>query len=131
MKPLTKKINFNPPSLLEFQIEPYIAGISDPEANIETGVAFFIKVGILPETSKFQPYIKAGSGFDYMSLHTREQGTQFNFASTGALGIHYFFKKNIAFTMEGRYRHLSNAGIDHPNSGINTAFAVTGITYQF
>jgi predicted porin len=66
-----------------------------------------------------------------MTLHTREQSTQFNFASTGALGMHYFFKENTALTIEGRYRHVSNAGIDHPNSGINNTFAVAGITQKF
>jgi len=131
LRPLTKKINFSPRSLLQFQVEPYMAGISEPESNFETGVSFFLKAGILPETSKFQPYIKVGSGFDYMTLHTREQSTQFNFASTGGVGMHYFFKEDTAFTLEGRFRHLSNAGIDHPNSGINSVFAVAGITRKF
>jgi opacity protein-like surface antigen len=131
LKPLTQKLNFNPRSLLQFQIEPFISGVSSPNANVEVGTSFFLKVGVLPQTSKFQPYIKAGVGMDYMTQHTREQATQFNFISTGGVGIHYFFRENTAFTLEGRYRHLSNAGIDHPNSGINTAFVLVGVTYRF
>jgi len=131
LKPLTQKINFNPPQLLQFQIEPFISPITEPRANIETGVNFAFKVGLLPQTSKFQPYLKMSAGLTYFSLHTKEQGTQFNFNEYGALGIHYFFRKDLGLTIEGRFRHLSNAGIDDPNSGINTNFLVAGITYQF
>lgn len=131
MKPLTKKINFNPRSLVQFQIEPFLGLISSPDSDFEMGTSFFFKFGLLPQTSKIQPYIKAGVGFDYMTLHTREQGTQFNFISTGAVGAHIFFKENVALTLEGRYRHLSNASIDDPNSGINTYWGTVGILYKF
>jgi hypothetical protein len=131
LKPLVNKFNFNPPVLLQFQIEPYLAGVSSPESGLETGVSFFIKIGLLPQTHKLQPYVKVGTGLSYMTLHTREQSTQFNFIDTASLGLHYFFNRNTAFTLEGRYRHLSNAGIDEPNSGINTAFILAGISYRF
>jgi hypothetical protein len=131
LKPLIQKLNFKPRQLFQFQIEPFISFVSSPDNNIETGTSFAFKLGILPQTSKFQPYIKAGLGMVYMTQHTREQSTQFNFIEQGGLGMHYFFRKNTAFTLEGRFRHLSNAGIDHPNHGINTYFAVAGITYQF
>lgn len=131
LKPLTQKFNFNPPQLLQFQIEPFISGITEPRANVETGMAFALKAGILPQTSKFQPYLKIAAGMVYLSLHTKEQGTQFNFIEYGGLGAHYFLRKNLGLTLEGRFRHLSNAGIDSPNSGINTYFVVAGLTYQF
>jgi hypothetical protein len=131
LKALTKKFNFNPGQLLQFQIEPYVAYVSSPNSNTETGVSFFLKIGLLPQTHKLQLYVKAGAGPSYMTLHTREQSTQFNFIDTGCIGFHYFFNKDTAFTLEGRYRHLSNSGIDDPNSGINTAFILTGISYQF
>ena len=131
LKPLIQKLNLSYAPLLQFQLEPYIAAIAEPEANVETGSSFFFKIGILPQTSKFQPYIKFGTGISYMSLHTREQATQYNFISSGGIGMHYYFKKNMAFTIEGRYRHLSNLSIEHPNSGINTAFGLVGISYEF
>jgi hypothetical protein len=131
LKTLTQKFNFNPSQLLQFQVEPYAAYVSSPESNLETGVSLFLKVGLVPQTWKFQPYIKAGAGPSYMTLHTREQSTQFNFIDTGAIGFHYFYNENTAFTLEGRYRHLSNAGIDEPNSGINTAFILVGLSYKY
>ena len=131
MKPLTRKINFNPRSLVQFQIEPFLGYISSPDSNFEMGTSFFFKFGVLPQTSKIQPYIKAGVGFDYMTLHTYEQSTQFNFISTGAVGVHVFFSKDTALTLEGRYRHLSNASIDEPNNGINSITGNIGILHQF
>ncbi len=131
LKPLAKKINFNPKQLLQFQVEPFLTFVSSPDSNIETGSNFFIKIGLLPETSKLQPYAKVGAGIIYISEHTGEQSTQFNFTETAGLGLHYFLSKNIAFTLEYRYRHLSNAAIKEPNHGINTQFSLAGLTYRF
>ncbi len=131
LKPLTQKLNFNPRQLLQFQIEPFISFVSQPDNNVETGTSFLLKMGILPQTSKLQPFILAGLGMVYMTQHTREQSTQFNFTEQAGIGVHYFFRKNIAFTLEGRFRHLSNSGMKHPNTGINTQFVIAGISYQF
>lgn len=131
LKPLIEKLNVNFAPLLQFEIEPYLAYVSSPNTGAEGGVSLFFKIGLLPQDRKLQPYIKFGAGPSYMSLHTREQGTQFNFVDSGCVGIHYFFQENTAFTLEGRYRHLSNAGIDEPNSGINTAFILAGASYRF
>ena len=131
LKNLTQKINFNPQQLLQFQIEPFLGFVSSPESNFETGTVFWLKLGFFPETWKFQPYAKLGAGLDYMTLHTREQSTQFNFTEQCALGIHYYFTANTAFTLEGRWRHLSNAGISEPNHGINAYSVNTGIAYKF
>lgn len=131
LKPLTKKIGINPSSLIQGVIEPFISYVSAPHNNVEIGNNFLLKVGFLPETSKFQPYFKGGVGIVYISQHTVEQGTQFNFNEYIGLGAHYYFKKNVALTVEYRYRHLSNAGIDNPNSGINTNYGICGISYLF
>jgi hypothetical protein len=131
LKNLTRKINFQPQPLLQFQVEPFISYVFSPDDNIETGLSFFFKLGLLPETSRFQPYLKAGPGLLYMSQHTREQSTQFNFTETAGVGMHFFYTKNSAFSLEGRFRHLSNADIKKPNHGINTYSLLLGISYRF
>lgn len=131
LKPFLQKTGFCPPGLLQFVEEPFLAGVSNPNGNIEAGNNFVLKIGILPETSRIQPYVKGGIGFLYMSQHTREQGTQFNFNEFIGFGIHLFVKKNLAFTVEYRYRHLSNSDIDKPNRGINSNFGLCGLSYIF
>lgn len=131
LKPLVRKWGLNPTMLVQAQLEPFINTVYSPDANVEVGNAFALKVGFFPDTWSLQPYIKAGLGMVYMTQHTLEQSTQFNFIEFGGFGVHYFLTKNLALTVEGRFRHLSNSGIDHPNSGINNTFALAGISYQF
>jgi len=130
-KNILKKIGLNPWMFVDFQLEPYIAGVSSPEKNVEVGNAFCFKIGILPEEYSFQPYFKVACGMLYMTQHTYEQGSQFNFYEYGAGGLSWFFNKNTALTVEYRFRHLSNLGIKKPNSGINTSFVVAGISCRF
>lgn len=131
LKPFTKKIGINPPGLLQFALEPFVSYVYGPKSDSEAGVNFVFKVGILPETSKFQPYLKASVGHIYMSQNTNEQATHYNYNEYGAGGFHYFFKKNTAFTLEYRIRHVSNGGRKSPNRGINTSFTILGISYLF
>ncbi|MFH1441352.1 MAG: acyloxyacyl hydrolase [Candidatus Omnitrophota bacterium] len=131
LNPILKNKGINLPGLFEFQLEPFISIVNKPNSNIEVGNTFILKLGILPETFKFQPYIKAGVGFLYMSQHTREQATQFNFLEQGGVGVHYFFNKNLAVTADWRLRHVSNAAIKQPNKGINGRFYLLGLTYRF
>lgn len=132
LKPfLARKLNFRPWGVFAFQLEPYIAPVYQPNTNIEIGNGFVLKIGILPEDRKLQPYIKLDPGILYMTQHTREQATQFNFFEAIGVGMNYFFTKNNAFTLEYRFRHASNCAIKRPNGGIESQFALAGIVHQF
>lgn len=130
-KPLVKKLGINPYGLVQFQIEPFLSNIYQPNANLEAGNSFFLKLGLLPDNYRIQPFIKGGLGLIWMSQHTREQSTQFNFLVNGGAGLHYFFTRDNAFTLEYRYRHLSNSSIKQPNSGINAQVVIAGIAKFF
>jgi len=130
-KAITKKIGFNPPSLVQFQLEPFVSWIYSPHDNIETGLGLMFKFGLVPETWKFQPYIKGGSGPSYTSLHMREEANGFNFISSICAGFHYSLTPKTALTAEYRYRHLSNASTVSPNSGVNAQALLAGIKYSY
>jgi len=131
LKPHLEMAKINYPGIVQFVLEPFISYVYEPRDNIEAGNNFALKIGLLPDTAKLQPYLKGGLGFLFMSQHTREEGGQFNFDEFIGAGFHYFFRKNVAFTMEYRYRHLSNCATSSPNSGINTNFALCGVSYIF
>lgn len=131
LKPWAERINLCPQGLFEFQLEPFVSAVYEPQTNIEVGNTFMFKFGVLPETSKLQPYINMGVGFLYMSQHTNEQAKQFNFLEQGGIGAYYFFKEGVALNMNCRIRHISNAGLDVPNQGINSLLYLLGITYRF
>lgn len=131
LKPWLSKMGLEPKPLVQFQIEPFISAVFQPNRNVEVGTSFFFKVGFFPQDWKLQPYAKVGAGTIYMTQHTREQATQFNFIEQAGLGVHYFFLKNTAFTVEGHLRHLSNCGIKKPNHGINDYIVTAGICRNF
>ena len=131
IKPLADKLNIHTPGLLQFVEEPFLNYASRPNNNIEIGNNIAIKFGLLPETSKFQPYIKAGAGIIYLTQHILGQSTEFNFNEYAGFGCHCFISENTALTAEYRFRHVSNASIAHPNSGMNTQFALLGVSYRF
>ncbi|MDD5195523.1 MAG: acyloxyacyl hydrolase [Candidatus Omnitrophica bacterium] len=130
VKPVAEKIGIKTAGRLDFILEPFANTILKPNDNVEAGSNFLLKYAF-PLTEKFQPYLKGGEGISYMSVHTREQATQYNFLSQAAAGFQYFVNENLSVAVEYRYRHLSNASIDHPNNGINTDFVLGGVTYYF
>lgn len=129
-KSSTKKKNL-PPGIFQFVLEPFVSYVLEPDPNMEVGTNFLFKVNILPKNEKFQPYAKAGTGIIYISQRTREQATQYNFNEIAGFGMSYFFNKDRAFTLEYRYRHISNAGLKDPNRGIDSTFVLCGISYKF
>lgn len=130
MKPLTSKIGLNPKGRIDFILEPFINTVTSPNSNVEVGSNFLVEY-VFPLTERIQPYVKGGLGALYMSQHTAEQSTQYNFLPQGGGGIRYFVKDNIALDFEYRYRHLSNASLKHPNSGIDANVYLGGITIFF
>jgi Lipid A 3-O-deacylase (PagL) len=131
LKPFFNKKNVYPPGLFQFQIEPFVNLVTQPAMNMEIGNVFTLKFGILPESNRFQPYLKGGVGFVYMTQSTYEQSTLLNFLEQIGIGARYLLAKNKALTMEGFYRHVSNASISQPNAGISPLFLTLGFAYQF
>lgn len=129
-KPLLNGIGLNIPGSFNLIAEPFFNTIISPENNIEVGSNFLVKYGF-PLTKRIMPYIKGGVGVLYMSQGSNEQSTKYNFLPQGGGGVHFFFSENTALTVEYRYRHLSNASVKSPNSGIDADIYLTGIAIFF
>ncbi|MFA5271514.1 MAG: acyloxyacyl hydrolase [Candidatus Omnitrophota bacterium] len=130
LKPWIAKIGLNTQGSFNFVLEPFINTVVEPDSNVEVGSNFLLKYGF-PLTEKLQPYVKAGVGALYMSQHTKEQSTQYNFLPQGGAGLQYRVTNDIAINLEYRYRHLSNAALKHPNSGIDVNMYLCGVTIFF
>ena len=84
----------------------------------------------LQQNSGIGLYAEGGVGFHLLSrtsLGSKQFGTSFQFGSH--LGVGYRFGAKGAFELGLRYQHLSNAGIKHPNDGIN--FSQARLQYWF
>jgi hypothetical protein len=54
-------------------------------------------------------------------------GGDFQFNLQAGLGLKYFFRPNLAATIETRFLHVSNAAIESPDHGVNTAVFLVGL----
>ena len=79
----------------------------------------------------FRPYVEAGVGVRLLS-HVRETqdrtfSSSFQFADMVGVGAQFGAHQN--YQAGFRFQHLSNAGIEHPNPGIN--FSQIYLQYNF
>ncbi|MBD3246848.1 MAG: hypothetical protein GF333_07580 [Candidatus Omnitrophica bacterium] len=130
-RPLLEKAGIETAGRFDLIIEPFFNTMTSPgHTDIEVGSNFLFKY-VFPLTESIQPYVKGGVGALYMSEHTREQSTQYNFLPQGGAGFHVFMDEKTALSFEWRFRHLSNASIESPNSGIDGNMFLGGISFYF
>jgi len=130
LKPVLKCTNEN--TIAQFAVEPFLNTAFSPNSNIETGANFMLRFGYI-FMQRIGVYVEAGSGIIYMTQHTREQSTQFNFGSQAGGGLYLYLNKERSFALNlgYRYRHVSNAGIEQPNKGINANMVIAGFSWFF
>jgi len=72
------------------------------------------------------PYLEL-SGGTLVTTHSVPPGTSsVNFTSAAAFGTHFLGEK-YAWTIEARYLHISNAGLERLNPGVNTVEVRIGV----
>lgn len=116
--------------VFEFLMEPFLNTVISPDYNIEIGNNFMLKFA-LPLNKRLYPYVEGGLGLAYLTQHTREQSTQFNFTNQAGLGITYLLRRNLALSLGYRFRHLSNASVARPNGGIDTDSVILGLSLLY
>ncbi|HLY98875.1 MAG TPA: acyloxyacyl hydrolase [Candidatus Angelobacter sp.] len=76
------------------------------------------------------PYAEIGGGVLFTSKFVPETTTaNVNFTTHAGLGFHYFVRENQAITIGARYEHISNAGLNVPNPGVNTVQITVGYNW--
>lgn len=108
-------------------IEPWIAGVTNHQNAVEVGVT---PIGFEIEYDAGQrvvPFISGGLGAMYTGLQGLELGGPFEFSSGGGAGLRFFLEQQLAITLSYRWRHISNAGIEEPNRGLDTNFILIGL----
>lgn len=130
LKPILKCANEK--TMAQFAVEPFLNTAFSPNSNIETGANFLLRLGYRL-FDRVSAYVECGLGFIYMTQHTREQSTQYNFTPQAGGGLYFFLNKqrSLALNVGYRRRHLSNASFKQPNKGINTDMALIGISWFF
>ena len=132
LSPFLNKLNIqlDEKQLFLFELEPFFNTVISPDSNIEIGSNFLFKYGYFID-KKICPYVEAGAGIIYVTQHTIEQSTQFNFIPQFGGGVSYFIKDNTAVSLGYRCRHLSNSSIKQPNKGINVNMFLVGFSWFY
>jgi hypothetical protein len=115
---------------LSFIIEPQLNRVTEPEKDIEFGIGVGVQYSY-PLTEMFSPYIVGVVGPHYLNLATETQARGFIFSCTIGAGSYFFLTKDIALNIGYRLRHMSNAYTRSPNYGIDSNFAIAGLSVFF
>ena len=99
----------------------------EPKSGIAGGLTPLIRYNFLAG-DRLVPFAQLGAGILVLDFDLRRQADGFNFTLQSGLGFHYFLSERTALTGEWRYHHISNAGINRPNIGINGSVVLFGVT---
>lgn len=106
-----------------------LLGVTQPTGAY--GVGFTPKLAYtFTSFGRLKPYIEGGGGPLWTSFdgRIREQGSDFNFLVWGGTGVSYELTRQWALNVGVRFSHISNAGTNVPNSGLNYLLPFVGIS---
>lgn len=103
---------------IDFRAEFQMNGWYNETVGMETIVAAIARANM--PLGKFTPYAEAGTGPALEAVNLPEQGTWFNFYNFVGLGLDFDLGEGSLVELGVRLRHISNAGLDERNNGINT-----------
>jgi hypothetical protein len=72
------------------------------------------------------PYLDLGGGVLFTNTQVPAGTSRINFTTAGAVGVHFLAGK-MNWTADVRFMHISNAGLETPNPGINTVQLRLGV----
>lgn len=127
--PLLKKYERNQ---LTFQLQPQFNSVVKIEGLDKYFFEFGLNCGLAYEYyfhSNAILYMGISTGPHYVNLETSYQKNGYIFSNNGFVGLHHILGNTKWFvTYEARFRHISNAGLQIPNSGIDNFFVGVGLS---
>ncbi len=86
-------------------------------------------------SENIRPYFEFAGGPFWTDLTNRirikEEDSQFNFILTAGFGVSWFITKQAALNIGYRFHHISNAGTNVPNLGLNSSLPFAGFSYYY
>ena len=81
--------------------------------------------------TRLVPFVDVGAGVTLTGIREPDLSSIFEFNLQAAVGVHWFFKDNLALTLEARYMHMSSGGLSSPNPGVNGVLGTVGLSRFF
>ncbi len=115
---------------LEIGLEAFYQQFVDPDDAFFAGLAAVGRYHFLTG-GRLVPYLEVAAGAGATDLDVREQDSDGTFLLSAGAGVSYFLTDRTAIYAGYRLQHISNAGTDDPNRGINSHTGVLGLSIFF
>ena len=102
----------------------------DESGNFETGFSPTLRwhYGYDQPVS---PYLEVSTGVLYLDGDSPDTGSSLNFDSHFGLGLNFRVTDSLRLSTGYRLRHISNAGLDEVNGGLNTHQFLMGFSHSY
>jgi opacity protein-like surface antigen len=119
----------------ELLIQVLYGSVFDGPGDYLAGGTILWRYNFVQPDSRWVPYFQLGVGAVFNDIHKdysqRLIGQEWEFDVEAALGVRYFFNDRWSGNLEGGYRHISNAGLNDRNVGLNSLGATIGLGCHF
>ncbi len=114
------------PDQLRFKVETSLGAAYENDTRFTGSVNIFaLYYPEMCRSETFRPYVEGGIGVIYTDFQIKGQGLRWNF--NPQIGIGTEIKSNAdTFFVAVRFHHISNAGLDDDNRGINSVMFTAG-----
>lgn len=116
---------------LFYHMEGGIAVADREDAFLVGWSPLMVQYKFLSPERRWAPNVLLGAGFsmtNWKDVAERELGSDFQFLLHAGAGLEYF-KKEGAYSINYRLFHVSNAGIQFPNIGLNAHMFTLGMRF--
>ena len=110
--------------------EVFVGGQVYPVTHYVVGETTLLRYSLATGT-RWVPFVDGGIGILATSIANPDLGSPGEFNGQGGLGVNYFWRDDVAFYVQYRFTHYSNANIRSPNQGLNDHMFYVGVTWLF
>jgi hypothetical protein len=121
----------------EFLIDAFAGPIRKGPGSVMAGVTFIIRHNFVTRADGFfVPYYQMGFGGLYSDVANADRvqfgiGTTFEFNLQATIGARWRVNRSWSINTEFGYRHISNAGLDSRNGGVDAVGGFIGLGRMF
>lgn len=115
--------------LVALGVEAAFLGVAEPTGAYAIGLTPKLNY-TFASFGRLKPYVEGGGGPLWTNFNGRipEQGSDFNFLVWGGAGASWDMTAQWSLNAGLRFSHISNAGTDSPNGGLNYLLPFVGIS---
>ena len=114
----------------EGRLEIFSGSQFSPQPDWLAGVAPHLRYDFATGTA-WVPFVDVGTGVSGTGIGRPDLSGTFEFNVQGSAGTYYFLRPNLALDVDARLLHMSCAGINSPNLGLNTILGTVGLSWFF